>query len=306
MGLVACVGLVALSGADQRTVTLVALLTGSVVLTLVASGAMAVFQAHERIGVLPLRRGAQQDVRRAVRDRRPAGGRRDRRGGGGQPRRRGHRPGHRARAALCPLRAPAPDRPPARLAAAGPDRRALRAPGGLRPDRLPHRHRAARRAGHQRGGGLLRRGLPAAGGDPVPVLVGGQLGAPDVLLPRRRQRPAAAAGLRRRPEAPARGPAPRGGRPGDVRAAHHRPRLRPAPVRRDGLRAALARPGDRLLRRGAPGGHPRPGAAPRASDGDRHRRHGGRQHRPEPRADPALRRPRAPPPPPWPPRRRWR
>jgi O-antigen/teichoic acid export membrane protein len=49
LGLVACVGLVALFGADHRTVVLVALLTGSVVLTLVASGAMAVFQAHERM-----------------------------------------------------------------------------------------------------------------------------------------------------------------------------------------------------------------------------------------------------------------
>lgn len=49
VGLAACVGLVALFGADHRTVVLVALLTGSVVLTLVASGAMAVFQAHERM-----------------------------------------------------------------------------------------------------------------------------------------------------------------------------------------------------------------------------------------------------------------
>jgi O-antigen/teichoic acid export membrane protein len=49
VGLAACVGLVALFGADRRTVVLVALLTGSVVLTLVASGAMAVFQAHERM-----------------------------------------------------------------------------------------------------------------------------------------------------------------------------------------------------------------------------------------------------------------
>jgi O-antigen/teichoic acid export membrane protein len=49
LGLAGCVGLLTLAGSGERTLALVAILTTSVVLTLIASGAMAVFQAHERM-----------------------------------------------------------------------------------------------------------------------------------------------------------------------------------------------------------------------------------------------------------------